>query len=284
MNDKMNLYDSVALSCSKTTTHRYSTSFTLGIKSLNKRFHDPIYAIYGFVRFADEIVDSFKREDAPELLKEFKADTYKAIERGISLNPILHSFQQVVNSYSIDRELIETFLESMEMDLLDVTYDQTLYEKYILGSAEVVGLMCLRVFCEGNDAMYQHLKEPAMRLGSAFQKINFLRDLHNDYYELGRVYFPHLNLKEFDEANKKAIEKDISKDFADGFQGIKQLPKGARFGVYVAYVYYYALFKKIISLPPSRVLEERIRIPNSRKYSLILSSYVRHSLNLLKQS
>ena len=178
----MNLYDSVALRCSKTTTHRYSTSFTLGIKSLNKRFHDPIYAIYGFVRFADEIVDSFKREDAPELLKEFKADTYKAIERGISLNQILHSFQQVVNSYSIDRELIETFLESMEMDLLDVTYDQTLYEKYILGSAEVVGLMCLRVFCEGNDAMYQHLKEPAMRLGSAFQKINFLRDLHNDYY------------------------------------------------------------------------------------------------------
>lgn len=280
----MTLYDSVSLKCSRLTTHQYSTSFTLGIKSLSKRFHNPIYAIYGFVRFADEIVDTFLRDDSAELLEEFKNDTYKAIDRGISLNPILNAFQLVVNEYHIENELIETFLHSMEMDLVDIEYDQKMYEKYILGSAEVVGLMCLRVFCEGDEEQYIKLKNPAMRLGSAFQKINFLRDLKNDYKELGRVYFPHLNMSNFDEANKKAIEKDISKDFADGFQGIKQLPKGARFGVYVAYVYYYALFKKIIALPPSRIMEERIRIPNARKYSLILSSYVRHSLNLLKQS
>lgn len=280
----MTLYDSVSLRCSRITTHRYSTSFTLGIKSLSKRFHDPIYAIYGFVRFADEIVDTFHRDDAAELLDEFRKDTFSAIQRGISLNPILNSFQKVVNQYQIDHELINTFLDSMEMDLKDIHYNQELYEKYILGSAEVVGLMCLSVFVEGDKKEYERLKHFAMRLGSAFQKINFLRDLRSDYRELGRVYFPHLDMSEFDEANKKSIEADIEKDFADGFEGIRQLPKGARFGVYVAYVYYYALFKKIISLPPSRILEERIRIPNSRKYSLILSSYLRHSFNLLKQS
>ena len=277
----MKLYDQVSMRCSRLTTHLYSTSFTLGIKSLNSKFHDPIYAIYGFVRFADEIVDSFDRPDAAELLAEFRNDTRKAIERGISLNPILNSFQQVVNTYSIGSDLIDTFLDSMEMDLTDVEYNQDLYEKYILGSAEVVGLMCLCVFCGGDKAEYERLKFSAMRLGSAFQKINFLRDLRNDYYGLGRVYFPHLDLKEFDEANKKAIEKDIQQDFTDGFNGIRQLPRGARFGVYVAYVYYYALFRKIISLPPTKILEERIRIPNARKYALIVSSYVRHSLNML---
>lgn len=277
----MKLYDQVSMRCSRLTTHLYSTSFTLGIKSLNSKFHDPIYAIYGFVRFADEIVDSFDRPDAAELLAEFRNDTRKAIERGISLNPILNSFQQVVNTYNIGSDLIDTFLDSMEMDLTDVEYNQDLYEKYILGSAEVVGLMCLCVFCSGDKAEYERLKFSAMRLGSAFQKINFLRDLRNDYYGLGRVYFPHLDLKEFDEANKKAIEKDIQQDFTDGFNGIRQLPRGARFGVYVAYVYYYALFRKIISLPPTKILEERIRIPNARKYALIVSSYVRHSLNML---
>jgi 15-cis-phytoene synthase len=277
----MTQYDNVGVRCSRLVTHRYSTSFTLGIKSLAKRYQDPIYSIYGFVRFADEIVDTFNRTDSAELLEEFKKNTYLAIERGISLNPILNSFQLVVNTYKIERELIESFLYSMEMDLSDQVYDQALYEKYILGSAEVVGLMCLRVFCEGNDEQYKSLKEPAMRLGSAFQKINFLRDLHADYNELGRVYFPHLDIKSFDVNSKKAIEADIQKDFADGFKGICALPKGARFGVYVAYVYYYALFKKIIALPPSKVLEERIRIPNAQKYSLIFSSYVRHSLNLL---
>jgi phytoene synthase len=277
----MDVYNNVSLRCSRLTTNRYSTSFTLGIRSLSSRFHDPIYALYAFVRFADEIVDSFNRDDAAELLAEFKRDTFLAIKRGVSLNPILHSFQQVVISYRIEDELIETFLHSMEMDLTDKDYDQQAYETYILGSAEVVGLMCLRVFCEGDDQKYQHLKLPAMRLGSAFQKINFLRDLKDDYFTLGRIYFPHLNIQEFNEESKRAIEADILKDFKDGFAGIKKLPKGSRFGVYVAYVYYLALLQKIINASPARVLEERIRIPNARKYSLILGSYVRHSLNLL---
>jgi phytoene/squalene synthetase len=240
-----------------------------------------VYALYAFVRFADEIVDSFHRDDAAELLAEFKRDTYLAIERKISLNPVLHSFQQVVNEYRIERELIDTFLNSMEMDLMPMQHDQQSYETYILGSAEVVGLMCLRVFCEGDEGKYQTLRQPAMRLGSAFQKINFLRDLKSDYHTLGRMYFPQLDMSEFNEENKRAIEKDIRKDFADGFAGIKALPKGARFGVYVAYVYYFNLFRKIIHSSPKRVMEERIRIPNARKYSLILSSYVRHSLNML---
>jgi phytoene/squalene synthetase len=277
----MKEYNAVSIRCSRITTYRYSTSFTLGIRSLATRFQDPVYALYAFVRFADEIVDTFNREDAELLLAEFRRDTYQAIERGISLNPILHSFQEVVNKYKIETELIDTFLKSMEMDLSDREYDQQSYETYILGSAEVVGLMCLRVFCEGNEAQYQALKTPAMRLGSAFQKINFLRDLSNDYQILGRVYFPHLNMSEFNEECKRSIEKDIQKDFLDGFAGIKALPKGARLGVYVAYVYYFALLKKITNTSPSRILEERIRIPNIWKYSLILSSYVRHSLNLL---
>lgn len=277
----MTHYDNVGVRCSRLVTHRYSTSFTLGIKSLSERFRDPIYSIYGFVRFADEIVDTFDRDDAAELLEEFKKSTYLAIDRGICLNPILNSFQLAVNKYKIDRELIETFLHSMEMDLTKQNYNQDMYEKYILGSAEVVGLMCLRVFCEGNEEQYQSLKNPAMRLGSAFQKINFLRDLHADYNQLGRIYFPQLDIASFDDDSKKSIEADIEKDFAAGFEGIRSLPKGTRFGVYVAYVYYYALFKKIISLTPSKILEERIRIPNARKYSLIFSSYVRHSLNML---
>lgn len=275
------LYDSVSIGCSRLTTQRYSTSFTLGIKSLAKRYRDPIYAIYGFVRFADEIVDTFKRGDAPELLNEFRSDTYKAIHRGISLNPILNSFQACVNSFKIEKELIDTFLTSMEMDLSETSYNQDGYEKYILGSAEVVGLMCLRVFCEGDEAQYSSLKTPAMRLGSAFQKINFLRDLNADYFELGRMYFPGIELSTFDESTKEAIIKDIRKDFDDGFLGILQLPKGARFGVYVAYVYYYALLNKISGTPITRILEERIRIPDGRKYTLILKSYIRHQLNMI---
>lgn len=277
----MNLYDSVCIRCSRITTQRYSTSFTLGIRSLAARFRDPIYAIYGFVRFADEIVDTFHREDAHELLIEFRNDTWKAIDRKVSLNPILHSFQQAVKEYHIDRSLIETFLHSMEMDVSEKTYDQSGYEEYILGSAEVVGLMCLRVFCEGNDDMYQRLREPAMKLGSAFQKINFLRDLKNDYFTLGRMYFPQLEIDRFDESTKTEILADIRRDFDAGFAGIQQLPKGARFGVYVAYVYYYALLNKISNTPSSRILEERVRIPDARKYALILQSFVRHQLNLI---
>lgn len=275
----MDLYKKVSIGCSKLTTHKYSTSFTLGIRSLSSHFHDPVYAIYGFVRFADEIVDSFNRDDAPELLEEFKRDTFLAIRRGISLNPILNSFQDVVNTYNIEDELIKTFLNSMEMDLSDREYDQNAYETYILGSAEVVGLMCLRVFCEGNNTQYQELKTPAMRLGSAFQKINFLRDIKNDYLTLGRVYFPNLNIKEFDNDSKKAIEADILKDFDAGLSGIKALPKGARLGVYIAYVYYLNLLKKITHTSPSEILEKRIRVRNSYKYFLIFRSYIRHSFN-----
>lgn len=277
----MNLYNQVSLRCSELTTRRYSTSFTLGIKSLARRYQMPVYAIYGFVRFADEIVDTFNRPDAAELLAEFRRDTYLAIERGVSLNPILHSFQACVNQYRIERSLIDTFLDSMAMDLSKTTYDQAQYEKYILGSAEVVGLMCLRVFCEGNEAQYDQLKTPAMRLGSAFQKINFLRDLNADFHQLGRVYFPHLNMDEFNESTKALILDDIRKDFDDGFQGIVQLPKGARLGVYVAYVYYYALLKKISNTPSATILHERIRIPDARKYALILQSYLKHQFNLI---
>jgi phytoene synthase len=279
--NSLDRYNLVCSKCSKLTTQQYSTSFTLGIRSLAKEYHNPIYAIYGFVRFADEIVDTFDRKDKSELLSKFKADTYEAIERKISLNPILHSFQEVVNKYHIENELIETFLQSMEMDLNERGYSQSLYEKYILGSAEVVGLMCLRVFCNGNKEQFESLKFPAMRLGSAFQKINFLRDLKDDYNELGRTYFPGLEMSEFNDKSKSDIEKDIETDFKDGYLGIKSLPKGARLGVYVAYVYYYALFKKIKRTSPQIVLNERVRIPNFYKYFLILRSLFKHSLNLI---
>ncbi|MGD1844652.1 MAG: phytoene/squalene synthase family protein [Salibacteraceae bacterium] len=275
------IFDKVALKCSKLTTTSYSTSFSMGIRFLYKKFHDPIYSIYGFVRFADEIVDTFHDYDKQKLLQEFRQDTYRALEDKISLNPILHSFQRVVHEYNIDRELIDTFLHSMEMDLDQANHDQASYEEYILGSAEVVGLMCLKVFVEGDENKYNELRYYAMRLGSAFQKINFLRDLQADYKEMGRTYFPGIDMDQFDEAAKLAIEKDIAIDFKDGFEGIKRLPKAARFGVYMAYVYYISLFNKIRSTPPKRMLNERIRIPNNRKYALFVGSYVRHSLNLI---
>jgi phytoene/squalene synthetase len=233
------------------------------------------------VRFADEIVDSFHDYDKRQLLAEFKADTYKAIEQKISLNPILNSFQEVVNTYQIDLWTIETFLKSMEMDLDKNTYDQHGYEEYILGSAEVVGLMCLSVFTEGNKAMYEELKPYAMKLGSAFQKINFLRDFKADADALGRLYFPQLRTQAFDQLTKEEIEKDIIKDFKMGFEGIKKLPKDARFGVYVAYIYYSQLLAKIMDMPASVIMEERVRISDKRKYALFFGSYFRHSFNLL---
>ncbi len=276
------LFDQLSFKTSRIVTQRYSTSFSLGILGLSRKLHDPIYAIYGFVRFADEIVDTFHSFPKERLLADFKRDTYKAIDDGISLNPILNSFQSVVHEYNIDLDLIETFLRSMEMDLdPDREYDEDAYNEYILGSAEVVGLMCLKVFLEGEESEYQRLKSAAMKLGSAFQKINFLRDLSADFHELGRSYFPDVDLGNFDEAAKLRIEEDIEKDFAAGFEGIKQLPKGARFGVYIAYVYYYALFGKIKRTPANVVFKERIRIPNRRKYRLFVSSYLRHSFNLL---
>lgn len=275
------LFDNISRKSSKMVTKAYSTSFSMGIKFLAKRFHDPIYGVYGFVRLADEIVDSFHDYDKRQLLAEFKVDTYKAIEQKISLNPILNSFQEVVNTYQIDLWTIETFLKSMEMDLDKNTYDQNGYEEYILGSAEVVGLMCLSVFTEGNKVMYEELKPYAMKLGSAFQKINFLRDYKADADALGRLYFPQLRTQAFDQLTKEEIEKDIIKDFKMGFEGIKKLPKDARFGVYVAYIYYSQLLAKIMDMPASVIMEERVRISDKRKYALFFGSYFRHSFNLL---
>ncbi|MBL6658988.1 phytoene/squalene synthase family protein [Schleiferiaceae bacterium] len=273
------LFDSVSIRASRMITKAYSTSFSLGILGLDKKYHDPIYAIYGFVRFADEIVDSFEGYPQKELLERFWKDTYLALDEKISLNPVLNSFQQAVNTFEIDRDLIETFLKSMEMDLYKNDYDEEGYKAYILGSAEVVGLMCLKVFVDGSEERYQTLKKPAMQLGSAFQKINFLRDLHADYKKLGRTYFPGVDLNNFDETVKTEIEADIDIDFRAGYEGIKQLPKGARFGVYIAYVYYYSLFKKIKKTHCDIILSQRVRISNKRKYGLFLSSFVRHTIN-----
>ena len=275
------LFDKVSLKSSKMITNAYSTSFSLGIKFLSNRFHDPIYSVYGFVRFADEIVDSFHDFNKKELLADFRKQTYAAIEQKISLNPILNSFQNAVNQYKIPIELIDTFLDSMEMDLENIEYDRAAYEKYILGSAEVVGLMCLKVFLEGDEETYLKLKPEAMALGSAFQKINFLRDLNADYDKLGRTYFPGVDLKEFNDETKRQIEEEIEEDFYQGYLGIKKLPKSARFGVYVAYVYYYSLFSKIKSTPSSAILQQRIRIPNNQKFALLFKSYIRHSFNIL---
>jgi 15-cis-phytoene synthase len=275
------LFDDISQEMSQLTTKRYSTSFSLGISFLDSDLHKPIYSIYGFVRFADEIVDSFHGFDKEALLADFKIQTYKAIAEGISLNPILNSFQWAVNKYSIPMELIDTFLNSMEMDLNKQFYSQEQYELYILGSAEVVGLMCLKVFVEGNDAEYQRLKPSAMKLGSAFQKINFLRDLKDDFQTLGRTYFPGINMEEFNATVKKEIEADIEADFRAGYEGILQLPKNARFGVYMAYKYYFKLFKKIKAKSAQNILTERIRIPNYRKMRILLTSYVRHNLNML---
>ena len=272
------LFDSISIRSSRIVTKSYSTSFSLGILGLDRKYHDPIYAIYGFVRFADEIVDSFEGYPQEELLDRFWKDTYQALEDKISLNPVLNSFQQVVRAYEIDYDLIETFLKSMEMDLYKNEYDEADYKAYILGSAEVVGLMCLKVFVDGNQDRYLALKEPAMQLGSAFQKINFLRDLHADYHSLGRTYFPGVDLKKFNEEVKASIEADIDIDFKAGYEGIKKLPKGARFGVYIAYVYYYSLFKKIRKTHCDLILNERVRISNKRKYGLFLSSYLRHTI------
>lgn len=275
------LFDMISRKSSKLATVTYSTSFSMGIRFFSRRFHDPIYAIYGFVRFADEIVDTFHEYNKQKLLDDFKRDTYVAIEDRISLNPILNNFQWAVNKYNIEKELIDTFLHSMEMDLHKDAYDRSGYEEYILGSAEVVGLMCLRVFCEGDDEKYLELKPPAMRLGAAFQKINFLRDLNQDYQGLGRSYFPGVDLANFNQAAKYKIEQEIDADFKAGLEGIRKLPDGARFGVYVAYIYFYALFKKIRESRPERLLHERVRVPDSKKYALLVSSFMKEKFNLL---
>lgn len=275
------LFDNVSVQCSKLTTHAYSTSFSLGIYFLKSRLRNPIYSIYGFVRFPDEIVDSFHGYDKKRLLEKYKHDTYDSIENQISLNPILNSFQQVVHKYNISHDLIETFLQSMEMDLERKNYSKEKYEQYILGSAEVVGLMCLCVFSEGNQKLYEELKPYAMKLGAAFQKVNFLRDMNDDYQALGRTYFPDVDMSKFTGHAKHQIENEIENDFKEALAGIKKLPSSCKGGVYLAYVYYNSLFNKIKSIPAERVLKERIRISNTEKFTLMLNSMIQYKMKLL---
>lgn len=275
------LFDNISVQCSRITTRAYSTSFTLGIYFLKNKLRNPIYSIYGFVRFADEIVDSFHGYDKKYLLEKFKTDTYEAIEQRISLNPILNSFQHVVHDYDIDKNLIETFLASMKMDLDKTNYSTEKYEEYILGSAEVVGLMCLAVFTEGNKELYNELKPFAMKLGAAFQKVNFLRDLKADYTELNRSYFPDIDIEKFSIHAKRRIENEIENDFAEALQGIRKLPSSSKGGVYLAYVYYKSLFNKIKRVPAERVLTERIRISNGGKLRLMANSLLQYKMNML---
>ena len=275
------LYTEVCTECSSLITRRYSTSFSMGIRAFDKKYRSPIYSIYGFVRFADEIVDTFHDQDKKYLLDKFRSDTYEAIDRKISLNPVLEAFQNVVHQYNIGVDLIDAFLDSMEMDLYDLDYDAALLKKYIYGSAEVVGLMCLKVFCEGDHNEYERLTKPACALGSAFQKVNFLRDMKSDYDFRGRTYFPDIDFLTFSSAEKTTIEQDIQREFNLAYVGIKELPSGARLGVYTAYKYYRALFNKIKLADVSEIKDNRIRIPNSKKLILLGSSALKNRLNLL---
>lgn len=275
------LFHTTSQNCSRIVTENYSTSFSSAIRLLHKDLRTPIFNIYGFVRFADEIVDTFHEHDKAGLLEQFKKETYAAIDRGISLNPILHSFQRTVTEYNIDRKLVDAFFQSMEMDLHKKAYDCQEYKEYIYGSAEVVGLMCLYVFCEGKKELYEKLENPARSLGAAFQKVNFLRDIKTDFNGLARVYFPGCDFTNFTEEEKRNIEEDIHADFRNAYQGITKLPFKARFGVYVAYKYYLSLFKKIKRMEPSKVLEERIRIPNYYKAMIIFRAGVKNQLRLI---
>jgi len=281
METSNDLYSRSCNECSQLVTNRYSTSFSLGIKLFDQKLRMPIYSIYGFVRFADEIVDTFHGHDKAALLAKFRMDTYQALEDKISLNPILQSFQQVVNRYNIETDLIDAFLDSMAMDLDDYTYTTDMYQKYIYGSAEVVGLMCLRIFCDGKEEQYQSLKASACSLGAAFQKVNFLRDIKSDFEERGRVYFPGVEYHTFSDSDKLAIEADIKKDFDDAYQGIVRLPNGARLGVYLAYVYYTNLLKKISRESASELSDRRIRVSDGRKFMLLCKSTIRHQFNIL---
>lgn len=275
------LYDNLSGDVSRMTTRSYSTSFSLGIYFIHPKLRNAIYAIYGFVRIADEIVDSFEGYDKKRLLSKFREDTYEAIDQGISTNPILNSFQKVVHEYGIDHALIETFLRSMEMDLVRQEYNREKYDDYIFGSAEVVGLMCLYVFTENDRALYNELEPYAMKLGSAFQKVNFLRDMKDDYEVLGRTYFPNVNMQEFSNHTKKQIEKEIEADFAIALKGIKKLPRTCKGGVYLAYVYYESLLSKIRKVPATQILNKRIRINNGKKFSLMINSLIEYKMNLL---
>ncbi|MBI1308115.1 MAG: phytoene/squalene synthase family protein [Bacteroidetes bacterium] len=266
------LYDQLSLKNSRAVTQMYSTSFSSGVAMLGKDLRDPIHAIYGFVRLADEIVDSFHEYNQPELLRQFRVDTEYALQNCISLNPILNSFQWAVHKYSIKREHIDAFLYSMEMDLEKVLYNREKYETYIYGSAQVVGLMCLHVFCEGKDELYEELKSYAMSLGSAFQKVNFLRDIKADVEHLGRLYFPNVHFDRFSDSMKEEIEKEIEEEFAHALIGIKKLPNSSKLGVFAAYNYYRGLLKRITQVPASELFKKRIRVPNLNKVSLMIGS------------
>jgi len=269
------IFDDISIKASRITTKKYSTSFSMGIWFFSKELRDPIYAIYGFVRFGDEIVDTFHEYDKHKLFEKFRQDTHDAIHDKISLNPILNSFQHCVNQFSIPMQLIDSFLNSMEMDLSNKDYSTEGYRSYIYGSAEVVGLMCLKVFCNGEDALYESLKENAIKLGAAYQKVNFLRDLNADFYYLGRSYFPDVNIENFSLQDKLMIEKEIESDFQSGLEGIKRLPNSSKLGVYLSYVYFYSLFSKIKKSRPESLFKSRIRISNAAKFLYTFRSLLR---------
>jgi len=275
------LYDTISLRCSRVVTTGYSTSFSLGIRTLSVRHRPAIYAIYGFVRLADEIVDTFFGHRQREMLDRFRQDTSEAISEGVSSNPVLHSFQWAVNTYNIDMEFIEAFLRSMEMDLGLKNHDRNSYDQYIYGSAEAVGLMCLRVFCHGDPQTFDRLREPARRLGSAFQKVNFLRDIRSDFVDRERVYFPGVDFNKFTVAEKMQIEEDIAADFSAALEGIRGLGRGSRRGVYLAYSYYLALFAKIRKTPPEAVIGRRFRISNARKLWLLIKVIIKDLTGLI---
>jgi len=275
------LFNIVSVECSKLVTKTYSTSFSMAVKTLGPSIRNAIYSIYGFVRFADEIVDTFHDYDKEKLINDFENDFYKCLEEGISLNPILNAFQLTVKKYNINDELIQAFLKSMKQDLHKVDYTSAEFNNYIYGSADVVGLMCLRVFVNGDEQRYEKLKMSAMRLGSAFQKVNFLRDLKDDVEMLNRSYFPGINILNLDNKAKSKIIKEIEEDFKLAFEGIKKLPKEAKFGVYMAYVYYKCLLNKLKRTPSNEIMSSRVRVSNPLKFGLLVKSFVTYKLNLL---
>jgi 15-cis-phytoene synthase len=271
----MDLYSNVSYRISKLVTTHYSTSFSLGIIAFSSKYKDAIYAIYGFVRIADEIVDTFHDQDKQKLFEEFRCDTYRSLDRGLSTNPVLHAFQKTVHKYNIDREYIDAFLHSMELDITNTHYQRSLYNKYVYGSAEVVGLMCLRVFCEGNDVLFRELVSPARALGSAFQKVNFLRDIKSDMDERGRIYLPGIaEQSAMTDREKEKLESEIEQEFQKAIPGIMRLPVGVKNGVHSAYLYYSALFKKIKKKPLSELMKRRVRISNFTKVALLIQSYI----------
>ena len=277
-----NIFDEVSYSCSENVTKTYSTSFSLATRLLSENIRKDIYNIYGFVRFADEIVDSFHDYNKTELFNDFSDDLEKALANKIHLNPILNSFQHTFHKYNIDKDLVDSFMKSMRMDLTKKKYSTVKeYKEYIYGSADVVGLMCLKVFVQGDRKLYNKLKNNAMKLGSAFQKVNFLRDLKADKEDLNRTYFPNTKFEKLNESEKNEIINEIENDFKDGLEGIKQLPLDAKFGVFMAYRYYNQLLKKLKKTPATEIINRRIRVPNLKKIELLTRSYVKYQLNLL---